>query len=144
MKFKAQIKNNKLTFESPSNLQRFLELKDGKKVLVDIKVSYARRSYKQNNALHLYCQQLADELNNSGLDMKQVLKSSVDIPWTTETVKDYLWRPVQKQKTGKKSTTDLTKNEVSEIYEIINRYLGEKTGVYVEFPHEAPIEGLDF
>ena len=53
------------------------------------------RTLKQNNALHLFFWQLAEELNAAGLDMKKVLKPQVDITWTTDSIKDYLWRPLQ-------------------------------------------------
>lgn len=67
--------------------------------------------------------------------MKRVLKQEVDIPWTTETAKNFLWRPIQKIYINKKSTTRLTKKQVSEVYDILNRMLGEKFGINVEFPH---------
>jgi hypothetical protein len=65
--------------------------------------------------------------------MKAVLKPEVEIPWTMETVKDYLWRPVQEIYKGKHSTTELTTKEVNQIWEVINRHLGER-GVHVPFP----------
>ena len=41
----------------------------------------------QRNAFHLWCGQLAEELNDAGLDQKVVfdaMKEGVDIPWTKE------------------------------------------------------------
>ena len=77
---------------------------------------------------------LADELNDSGLDMKKVLKPGVDIPWTKSSIKEYIWRPIQEVQLSKKSTTDLTTKEIDEVFETINRHLGEKFGVHVPFP----------
>jgi len=94
-----------------------------------------KRTLQQNSALHLFFRLLADELNNAGLDMRQVLLPSVEIPWTPANIKEYLWRPIQTAYTGKNSTTDLDKiKEISDVYEILNRHLGEKFGVHVEFP----------
>jgi len=106
---------------------------------VKAKLTYGRqRSLTQNAALHLYCTMLADKLNDAGLDQKKVLKPEVDIPWTTESVKDSLWRPIQKHVTGLDSTTKPEKSQYSAIYEVLNRYLAQKHGVSVEWPTRNP------
>lgn len=95
------------------------------------------RSILQNRSLHLFCEFLANELNNAGYDMKKVLKPEVDISWSKTTVKEYIWRPIQKALTNKRSTTEIDTKEPSEIWEIINRHLGEKLGIEVPlFPSE--------
>jgi len=93
-----------------------------------------KRSNLQNNALHKYLTILAFELNSSGQDMKKVIKQNVDIPWTLETTKEFLWKPIQKALTGKESTADCSTDEYNKIYEVLNRHLAEKTGVSVAFP----------
>ena len=95
-----------------------------------------QRTVIQNRALHLYFELLAIELNNAGLDMKKVLKPSIDISWTKENVKEYLWRPIQEALKLKKSTTELTSKEVNEVYEILNRHISEKFGIHQFFPSE--------
>ena len=55
-----------------------------------------KRSDQQNKALHVLFELLAEKLNESGLDMRKTLKESIDIPWTKDTVKNFLWRPIQK------------------------------------------------
>jgi len=89
---------------------------------------------QQRKALHLFFDMLADELNNAGLDMKAVLKPEVDIPWSKLTVKDHLWKPIEAAMIDKDSTEDMTNEEVSEIYEVLNRHLASKLGVSVPFP----------
>lgn len=99
-----------------------------------------KRTPQQNRAFHLLFQQIADTLNEHGLDMRQVLKPEVDIPWTKETVKEYIWRPIQKAMFEKTSTTELTTDQVDQVYSTINRFLGEKHGLHFPFPeayHEA-------
>jgi hypothetical protein len=93
-----------------------------------------QRTLKQNSSLHLFFGLLADELNAAGLDMRTVLKPSVDIPWTSETVKNQLFKPIQKALLEKESTTELTTIEVNKVYEVLMRHLSEKFGVFVEFP----------
>jgi len=93
---------------------------------------------KQSNSMHLWCQRTADQLNDSGYDMKKVLKPEVDIPWSKDSVKEQLWKPVLLALTGKTSTKDQTSEEVTQVLNTINRHLGEKFGVTLpEFPHNG-------
>ena len=94
-----------------------------------------KRTLKQNNAIHLYCTLLASAFNDSGQDMRTVLKPSVSIPWTPENVKEFLWKPIQKALLHKDSTTELDRVEVNKVYEILSTHLAEKFGVFEEFPH---------
>ena len=92
------------------------------------------RTPKQNDSLHLYFEHLAETLNLAGLDVRAVLKPDVEIPWSKVMVKELLWRPIQKIYLNKKSTTRLTRNEVNEVYKILDRHLIQKFGVLVDFP----------
>ena len=49
-------------------------------------------------------------------------------------VKELIWKSAQKVHLNKKSTTELTTNEVNKIYEQVNRYLAEKFGITQLFP----------
>ena len=77
---------------------------------------------------------LAEELNQAGLDMRKTLRRDIEIPWNAATVKEFLWRPVQKTVTGKDSSTRITKTETNAVWEILNRHLGDKFGIHVPFP----------
>lgn len=99
------------------------------------KAKKSNRTLSQNAALHKFCELLADELNNAGLDMRAVMKPEVDMPWTMTAVKEHLWRPIQKAMTSKASTADADTSEYSEIYRVLMRHLSEKfNGVYVPWP----------
>ncbi len=92
---------------------------------------------QQQKALHLYFKLLANALNDAGLDMRLVLKESVQINWTKDNVKNYLWRPFQQALLKKKSTTKLDKvKEIDVIFDHLNRHLGEKFGISVPFPSD--------
>lgn|SRR3990167_1614411 len=93
-----------------------------------------KRTARQNRALHLYFGLLAETFNDAGLDMRAVLKPEVDIPWTANTIKEYIWRPVQQLQVGKKSTTELSKWEINQVWETINRHIAEKFGIHEPFP----------
>ena len=92
-----------------------------------------QRTIQQNAALHLYFQIVADTLNDAGLDMRAVLKPEVEIPWSKTTVKEYMWRPIQRLQLQKKSTTELTTKDIDIIYYTMNRHLA-KHGIHEPFP----------
>lgn len=93
-----------------------------------------QRTSQQNKALHAYFQLVSEALNDAGLDMKAVLKPSVDINWSPMTVKDFLWRPVQTLQLGKRSTTEMNTKDIDVIYDTINRHLSEKFNLHIPFP----------
>ncbi len=95
-----------------------------------------KRTTQQNKAYWLFCSQLAEILNLSGLEMKKVLKPEIEIPWTRQSIHDFLWVPIQKAMYKKESTTELDKHgEIDKIHEVLMRHLGQKFGVeYLPFP----------
>lgn len=94
------------------------------------------RTIKQNSALHKYFTLLAEALNDGGFDMRETIRQDVEIPWTPETVKENLWRPIQNAYFKKRSTAKLKKNEIDKVYDVLNRTIGGRTGVFVPFPSE--------
>ncbi len=100
--------------------------------------SMNQRTPLQNRAMHKYFTMLAEELNAAGLDMKTVLKPTVDIPWTPESIKNHLWRPVQDAMFDKESTTELTTKDLTQVYETLTRHLGEKFGTFCRWPSIEP------
>lgn len=96
----------------------------------------AQRTERQNRAMHLWFQMLADSLNAAGLDQRKVLKPSIAIPWTKEAVKEQLFKPIEHAMFGKRSTTELTKLEVGKVEEVLVRHLADRFGLESpEWPH---------
>lgn len=127
-------------WETKAAIQWLLK-NEGKKCWADLGRETGIRTLPQNSALHLGLTMIATILNESGLDMRKVLKPHVDIPWTPQSVKEHLWRPIQKVMTGKSSTTQLDKIEPGEIWDVIMRHLGEKHGVeYIPFPSKQRVD----
>lgn len=93
-----------------------------------------QRTKQQNRALHKFFELLADELNHAGYDMRKTLKPEIDIPWGKETVKEFLWRPIQQAQVRKSSTTLLNTKEIDKVYDTLNRFLGEKLHIHIPFP----------
>ena len=57
-----------------------------------------------------------------------------DVEWTPELVKSYMWKPLQKAITGHGSTVKPEKHQYGEIYEVLNRHVSGKLGVFVPWP----------
>lgn len=95
-----------------------------------------QRTGQQNKSIHKFCGMLSEALNDAGLDVMTTLRHDVAIPWTPERVKELIWRPVQQVMTGKESTTELDRIEPNQVWEVINRHMGEKHGIHVPFPCE--------
>ncbi len=100
-----------------------------------VKLETGKRTSKQNSAMHVYFRELADALNDAGLEIHmQFLGKSIDVPWTAADIKQRIWQPVQFAATGSKSTTMLDRVQVGQVYEIINRHMAQTHGIVVMFP----------
>jgi len=102
-------------------------------------VKKEQRTKQQNEALHLYFRHLAEALNDAGLDMRLVLRPTISILWNDKTVKEYLWRPIQKVQTTKASTTELDTREMGEVFKTLHDNLAENFGLDVPFPSEEEL-----
>lgn len=97
-----------------------------------VQIKRGQRTTKQRNAIEVYCRQVAEDLAARGNDMQHVC--SLPITPTQANVKENIWKPVQRAITGKTSTTELDRAEVSEVYAHMSKALAEKFGVTVPFP----------
>ena len=95
-----------------------------------------KRTPQQNKAMHKYFRLLADDLNAAGLDMRKTLRQDIEVPWTEQLVKDHLWRPIQEAVADEESTADLETPDVTKVYDVLNRHLGEKLGIHTPFPEK--------
>ena len=89
------------------------------------------RTRRQNDSLHLWCEEVARELNNTGIDMS-VLVKNLQVSHTKESVKA-IWRAIANAKYGKTSTTQLTSKELNDVCEEMNKMLAN-VGVHLAFP----------
>lgn len=122
--------------EAKQNIMSMLvNLEPADNLVIEIKRVDNPMTDKQRRSFHKYLAMLAVALNDSGWDMRKVLAAkSVDVPWTTVSAKEVLWKPVLKAMTGKTSTTKQDTKDVSKVYEILNRHTSENLGVSVPFP----------
>lgn len=101
---------------------------------VEITRVVGARTLTQNKAMHKYFEMLAAALNDAGWDMKRTLRQEIEIPWTKESAKEFLWKPIQRAMLMKDSTTEMTTAEPGDIYLVLDRYIADKFGVSVPWP----------
>lgn len=99
------------------------------------------RSGQQNKSIHLWLAWIADELNRNGHTMQNVLEriKRAEIRPTMIALKEVVWKPYQTAAFGKESSTQLTKNEVTETYEGLNKFFGQEFEIHIPFPDDSEI-----
>ena len=103
---------------------------------VEVEAKTAKtRTQRQNRALHVFCRQLAETVREKDFDTAKFFKSGFEVPFTTEIVKDNVWKPIQRAVTNKERSSKLSRTEVSEVFDVINRLLAEK-GIHVPWPEK--------
>ena len=96
-----------------------------------------KRTDQQRKAIEVYCDNVAEAMNSAGHGLKAVLEQkALDVPCTQENMKEIIFKGIARAMFNKLSTTELNTAEVNEVYEVMNRWLGEKFGVHVPFPCE--------
>lgn len=97
--------------------------------------SQTQRTEPQNKSGHKWFEEIAGALNSAGytVNSREVLR--LDVPWTKENVKSFLFKPVMEALfPDKTSTTQLTTAEWSQVVDALNLALGERVGVHVPYP----------
>jgi len=94
-----------------------------------------RRSTSQNSAMWLYCEHLANALNEAGYEQKTFpWREGIEIPFTKHSVMECFWRPVMEHMADKESTTEQTTKDVMAVYEAVSRAMAMRVGVSVAWP----------
>lgn len=103
------------------------------------KIQKADRTWRQNNTLHLLFRQMAKALNDAGFEIPHPFKPDLEIPYSEESVKELLYKPIITMyfKVGK--STDLDTEQLSESMTILVDAVNRNTGVYVHIPTGEPV-----
>ena len=107
-----------------------------KGALIEVVEKNNSRTTKQNASIHLYCEMIAETLNDLGhtFEYTGIKGVKMELRYTMLLVKTTLWKPIQMALFEKESTTELTTKEVSEVAEHIERYFAT-IGLDLPFPH---------
>ena len=120
-----------------SNAQRTFKYVNGFKSnpYLEIKTETNTRTSQQNRALHKLFSIIADMLNDLGMTYKYsgVSGREFEIPYNGSIVKDYFWRPIQIALTNKQSTTELSTQEMNEVFNVICKFFSD-LGHQLYFP----------
>ncbi|MEO5366657.1 MAG: hypothetical protein H7831_09945 [Magnetococcus sp. WYHC-3] len=132
--FNVKFQDGKIVYETPTGVAMFLELLGNGEGVVTIERATEKRSQAQNNAIHLYCTMVAEAMADAGIDFREVVHFPI-VP-TMELVKNHIWKVVQKRMFNKESTTELTKKEVSEVYDVVDDGLTKGVKIHIDFPND--------
>lgn len=93
------------------------------------------RTSKQSRAMHRLFTDIALYCVEHGIDQKVTLEhfQKFETPVTPEFVKG-VWKIIQHNMYGKKSTTELTTAEVDKVYEVFCKFWSEVTNEFFPFP----------
>ena len=93
------------------------------------------RTAKQNRALHLYFSFISNELNELGMEFKYqgLIIEDLSSRYTSEIVKQFIWRPIQIALFSIKSTKNLDTKQMNQIIDVITKYFAER-GINLDFP----------
>lgn len=96
------------------------------------------RTYRQNRTIHLLFRRMAEALNDAGFEISHPFKPDLEIPWSEESVKDLLYRPIISSyfKVDRSSLLDTA--QLSESMEILVDAVNRNTGVLVHIPSQEP------
>lgn len=92
------------------------------------------RTDNQNNAAHLWFDQIATEADNRGLTIDLWIKKPTEMRITESMLKD-CFREMAKVMFKKDSTAKLTKYEFSETIFFFDKIVLERLGINIEFPN---------
>jgi hypothetical protein len=110
-----------------------------------LKADKPKRTGRQNSALHLWLTMVAGELDKRGFTLQDIIKAikRAEIRPTMENMKECVWKPYQEAALGKKSTTQLEKQEVDVVYEGLNKFLGDHfDGIHIPWPSKEAEDTL--
>lgn len=94
------------------------------------------RTIKQNKALHLYCGQLAEKLNEAGINQK-LLMQGFEIDNSAESIKN-IFREIGRVKYLKDSTAKFTTKEMMDVFDEVNRVVSLK-GISLNWPTDEEL-----
>ena len=97
---------------------------------------YPPLTTQQRKAVYKYFDMVATTLNTdkSRWMAVQVGNQLIRSPWDKDSVKKYIWKPLQTALLETDSINDLDRVGPSEIYDHVNNFISTEFGIHVPFP----------
>ena len=96
---------------------------------------------KQRRAVHRGFGLWAEQLNEAGYDQKRLIEElALEIPNTKESIKEIYRTIMTALYPDITSTEKLSRSELQQVWETMDREISRHTGVHVEFPHYDDIK----
>jgi len=130
MKFFCKIKDGKIL--GTDEFSKHLSGLSAGDYSIEIKRWRKPTSRSQHNSVYKFCDLLAGEFNNEGLEMQDVIR--VPLMFTKYSVRERIWIPVQKSLYGTEHISDLLSEQIDPIYDTINKAISEITNGVVRVP----------
>lgn len=122
---------------------RQIMMRHKKEYILELLISALKReetlSSKQMRALHLLFSNLADQLNEIGVNCTIELQGmTFSAMWTTLSFKEMVWKPIQKALYGTDSVTELTTKQINNILDVLTLSFAH-TEIEVVFPNKIDL-----
>ena len=97
-----------------------------------------KSSKKQFDSTHLLLKMVAKALDENGHTMQDVVKAirKAEIRPTKNAIKEVVWKPLLLIIAGIDSTTKQTSDNTQQVYEAMNKWLGQEFQIHVPFPSQ--------
>ena len=112
------------------------QLPVGERISITIEKAAKRRTTTQNAAAHKWFRDIAMALNDAGYSVNDRHVIKMDVPFTEEIVKSHMFSKIIDSMFDEPKTSRLTKSQMSEAVEVMNRLLADNWNIYVPFPSE--------
>ena len=133
MKINLIKRNGRLIPYADDDISKLDKFDDGAIYIVDIKNGDVR-TLKQNNALHLWAELIAKELNSKNVLMGGIFKETIE--WKMELVKIHIVKATIKKIYDLNSTTKLTRSQVDGMIDyVVNAFIGSDV-IVPPFPNK--------
>ena len=99
-------------------------------------VTNKKRTRKQNSAMWKLFRIVAQLLQEAGIDAKEFFKPEVEIPVTPEMLHEHAFNVIAKAMYDGRTSSELEKDEISNVGETFIRHLAQSHGISVQWPQE--------
>lgn len=139
MKINVAIRKGRIVPLDQDAFEKIANLQEGDYFQVDLK-NLDKRTDKQNRSLWLWCENIAQRLNDNNLPIKEVIEMEVD--WNKDTAKAILFNRMMKATCNKTTSTKLVKTDINKIIDGLVQVFANHGLVLPPFPNKEDFEEI--